>query len=129
MTRRLLLAAFGTALACSLPAVAQVFTQRIDVTLSSDEPFVGQFLPARGARRVSAVVSSEVRATAYLDVTLDPLNSDAVVEGASSVELQPRQPQLLAIPAAFIDIQAVRLRVVNRDRTFGTVRATISVGR
>ncbi|AGY60164.1 hypothetical protein [Gloeobacter kilaueensis] len=128
MRRRLLLAVVG-GLFLPVAVSGQGFSQRIDATCAPDDPFIGQFLPARGSRRISAIVNSEVKATAYLDVTTDVLNEDSVVMGAVAAELQPKQAQILALPASFIDIQGVRLRVVNRDRTFGRVTATLNVSR
>lgn len=110
----------------ALPAAART-SQQINVTVGSDDTFVGQFLPARGARRISAIVNSDVKATAYLDISVDVLNEESTVMGVSSVELLPKQTQILVLPAGLVDIQAVRLRVSNRDRFFGRVIATISV--
>jgi hypothetical protein len=116
--------------ALTLPSFAQnSFSQRIDATVLPGETFVGQFLPSRGARRISAIVRCEVKATAYLDISNDIYNEDSVVLGASSVELKPKQAQILIVPAGLVDIQGVRIRVVNEDKTFGTVYATISVSR
>lgn len=121
-------------LTAALPAGAQfyggnTFSQKIDATITSGEEFVGQFLPSRGAWRISAVVRCDVRASAYLDISTDVLDERSAVLGVSTVELQPKQAQILALPAGLIDVQGVRLRVVNRDKTFGTVNATISVSR
>jgi hypothetical protein len=120
---------FGLGLA--RPAAAQFYinasTQRIDATIISGEEYATQFLPCRGARRISATVSCDVRASAYLDISDNLLDRESTVLGVSAVELLPKQAQLLILPAELVDVLGVRLRVVNRDRTFGTVRGTLSV--
>ncbi|MBW4699720.1 MAG: hypothetical protein KME03_17850 [Aphanocapsa lilacina HA4352-LM1] len=111
------------------PRVLGTTSQQINATCSPGDPLIGQFLPAFGAQSVSAIVNSEVQATAYLDVTSNMFDERSTVLGVSSADLQPKQSQLLVLPAFLVNIQAVRLRVVNTDRTFGTVVATISVAR
>jgi hypothetical protein len=118
-----------------LPSVAKAqpfvspVTHRINVTCSPEDPYISQFWTTSGARRVSAIVNSEVKATAFWDVSADPLDDKSTVLGVVSVDLQPKQAQILALPPAFANMQAVRLRVVNQDTTFGRVIATVSVGR
>jgi hypothetical protein len=108
---------------------SQSFSQRIDTTILSGETFTGQFLPSQGAERISAIVRSEGKATAYLDITDNTLDENNTVLGAVSVKLTPKQAQILALPAWVISIQGVRLRVVNEDSSFGNVKATITVVR
>jgi hypothetical protein len=111
------------------PRGGQSFSQRIDTTILSGETFTGQFLPSQGAERISAIVRSDVKATAYLDITDNTLNEDNTVLGVATVQLVPRQTQILALPAFLINIQGVRLRVVNQDNSFGDIKATITVAR
>jgi hypothetical protein len=110
-----------------IPRDRQSFSQRIDATVLSGETFIGQFLPSQGAERISAIVRSDVKATAYLDITDNTLNEDNTVLGAATVQLAPRQAQILALPAWLINIQGVCLRVVNQDNLFGNIKATITV--
>jgi hypothetical protein len=118
-----------------LPSVAKAqpltdtMTHRLNVTCSPEDPYVSQFWATSGARRISAIVNSEVKAMAFLDVSADPLDDKSVVLGVVSADLQPKQAQILALPPAFASMQAVRLRVVNQDTTFGRVIATLSVVR
>lgn len=104
-------------------------THRLNVTCSPEDPYVSQFWTTSGARRISAIVNSEVKATAFLDVSADPLDDKSVVLGVVAADLQPKQAQILALPTAFASTQAVRLRVVNQDTTFGRVIATLSIVR
>jgi hypothetical protein len=128
INRRTFAFALIGSLALVLPSLAQgSFSQRINATVLPGEAFVGQFLPSRGARRISAIVRCEVKATAYLDISNDIYNEDSIVLGASTVELKPKQAQILIVPAGLVDVQGVRIRVVNQDNTFGTIYATISV--
>jgi hypothetical protein len=110
-----------------VPRGGQSFSQRIDTTILSGETFTGQFLPSQGAERISAIVRSDVKATAYLDITDNTLNEENTVLGAATVQLAPKQTQILALPAFLINIQGVRLRVVNQDNLFGDIKATITV--
>lgn len=112
-----------------IPRVRQSFSQRVDATVLAGETFTGQFLPSQGAEKISAIVRSEVKATAYLDITDNTLDENNTVLGAVSVTLTPKQAQILALPAWVISIQGVRLRVVNEDSFFGNVKATITVVR
>ncbi|MBC7882466.1 MAG: hypothetical protein H7Y37_14175 [Anaerolineae bacterium] len=111
------------------PRDRQSFSQRVDATVLSGETFTGQFLPSQGAEKISAIVRSEVKATAYLDITDNTLDENNTVLGAVAVKLTPKQAQILALPAWVISIQGVRLRVVNEDSSFGNVKATITVVR
>jgi hypothetical protein len=106
--------------------LANGLTHRFDVTCSPEAPYVSQFWTTSGARRVSAIVNSEVKATAFLDVSADPLDDKSTVMGVVSVDLQPKQAQIIALPLTFAN-QAVRLRVVNQDTNSGRVIATLSV--
>lgn len=108
---------------------ANTFSQSINSTFSAEDPLIGQFIQSWGAQAISATVRSDVKATAYLDVTGNELDDYSTVFGVASVELQPDQAQLIALPAPLLNLKAVRLRVVNRDRSFGRVWATISVTR
>lgn len=131
MRRRFLLTFIGL-LWPTVARAQQLFngvTQRINVTCSPGDPYTSQFWPTLGARRITAIVNSEVKATAFLDMSTDPLDDKSTVLGVASVELQPKQAQILALPPAFTNVQAVRLRIVNQDETFGRVIATLSVGR
>jgi hypothetical protein len=112
-----------------VPRGGQSFSQRIDTTILSGETFTGQFLPSQGAEKISAIVRSDVKATAYLDITDNTLNEENTVLGAATVQLVPKQTQILALPAFLINIQGVRLRVVNQDNLFGNIKATITVAR
>jgi len=108
----------------------QNINQSINTVYLPGEVYNSIFLPSLGATRISALVSSEVQGTAFLDVSNSNLNSLTerdIVYGVAEKTLSPRRAILIAIPAEFLVFEQVRLRLVNEDKTFGRVRATLSV--
>jgi hypothetical protein len=110
----------------------QNINQSINTVYLPGEVYNSIFLPSLGATRISALVSSEVQGSAFLDVSnsnLDSLTERDIVYGVAEKTLSPRRAILMAIPAEFLVFEQVRLRLVNEDKTFGRVRATLSVWR
>lgn len=130
MQRRLLLIGLwgtpvlGQALILREP---RTFTQNFTGSYLPGDFYASLFLPSLGARRISAIIFSEVRGTAFLDVTNNATDERDIVLGASQQNLKPGSSVLISIPAEFLVFNQVRLRVLNEDKKFGWVRGSLNI--
>ncbi|WP_218080071.1 hypothetical protein [Anthocerotibacter panamensis] len=102
-------------------------SQNFNAVILSGNDYRSLFLPSLGATRVSAIVTSEIRGTAFFDMTNNELGEQDIVYGVTEQILIPGRAIIMAVPAELLVFARVRLRMINEDRFFGRVRGTVSV--
>jgi hypothetical protein len=127
MDRRHLLMGLLSIPAAQAQVRGQLITQQINTICLAGSDYSSSFLQSLGASRVSAIVFSEVKGRAFLDVTNNPFNEKDFVYGIEEKPLLLNRSLLIAIPADYLVFSYVRLRVLNEDQTFGRIRGTLSV--
>ncbi len=127
MKRAVVLA--GLALLWSQRGNAAQVKHQISISYLPGQDYAGLFLPSVGATLINAIVHSDVRGTAFFDVSNNKEEERDTVFGLVAQTLIPQRAMLIAVPPEFLGFQWVRLRFLNQDQTFGRVRATLTVWR
>ncbi len=130
MRRREFFTGLSLLLAPATPAQTrfnQLLSQKLDTISLPGQISNTTFLSSLGARRISAIIFSEIKGRAFMDVTNNQFNDKDYVFGVTEILLIPNRSLILGLPIDYLVFNQVRLRILNEDKTFGRIRATLSV--